>query len=402
MFRPTTSASLLTSSSSLRQSPSMQSIFNRPKTSKIINDVIHGHMDVPTYILDFVDSSQFQRLRDLKQLGTTSFVFPCASHHRFEHSLGVSHLAGKFIDRIKQTQPELRITEEEQKFVRIAGLCHDLGHGPFSHAFESWANSTGKHFHHEDMSIKMLNSLIDDKGLDYDTNDIKTIGSLISGNKPPGDDRQFLYDIVANQRNSIDVDKFDYLARDSYYLGRAIVCDFTSLHKLVYTHKVGKSIEYMIADAFSSADPFLKISDMLDDPAEFINLTDSIIQRIEYSKEPELKESRRIIKDIRNRNLYKFVDEVILGPENVFPDITAEDIAKEGRNLFASEIIVQNLTLNYAFKDKDPVEHTNFYTRFDNSTKVQILKEHASHLIPNQFQEKRVRVFSKIKEKSVQ
>ncbi|KAM9984970.1 hypothetical protein ACTFIY_009404 [Dictyostelium cf. discoideum] len=411
------------------------------KSSKIINDVIHGHMEVPDYIMDFIDTEQFQRLRDLKQLGTTSFVFPCASHSRFEHSIGVSHLAGKYIDRIKVTQPELEITEREQKFVRIAGLCHDLGHGPFSHAFESWVDQLGgggagrKRFHHEDMSIKMLNWIIDEHGLDeYDSDDIKFISSLIQGKHRPKE-RAFIYDIVANNRNSVDVDKFDYLSRDSYYLGRSTVCDFQrlmefskviddqicflskeiynlyelfhtrySLHKLVYTHKVGKSIEFMIADAFTEADQFLKISDQLEDPKEFINLSDSLLRRIETSKEPELEKSRKIIKNIRNRNLYKFVDEIIVSTDKIrwSADSLAEDIAKEGNGILESDIIVQNLKLNYAFKDKDPVQSTKFYTRYDSTQSFIIKKEETSHLIPNQFQEERIRIFCRSKEKCEQ
>ncbi|EFA74610.1 HD phosphohydrolase domain-containing protein [Heterostelium album PN500] len=429
-------------------SPSSQHSYERgimnKKVPKIIKDVIHGHMEIPIEIQDFIDSVQFQRLRDLKQVGTTSFVFPCAAHHsvdkgdefltnsdiyitsnntiRFEHSLGVSHLAGKFIDRIKNTQPELEITHDEQIAVRIAGLCHDLGHGPFSHAFESWVRTTGKQFHHEEMSVKMLNFLIEDKGLDqYDTSDIKFIENLISGDSTSKPDRKFIFDIVANQRNSIDVDKFDYLARDSYYLGRANNVDFTrliefskvieneicfcskevynlyelfharySLHKIAYTHKVGKAIEYMISDAFSLADPYLKISDQLEDPRE-----------IETSKERELEESRKIIKNIRMRNLYKFVDEVILPSEQHAHTIkmSSELIAKEGTDIDVSDVIVENLNLNYAFKDQDPVQHTKFYTRYDNTRKFQIPKEHISHLIPSQFQEKRIRIFCRNKEK---
>ncbi|KAF2077132.1 hypothetical protein CYY_001579 [Polysphondylium violaceum] len=426
-------------SSNLYQTPSTPSsqeyAYNLIKTSKIrkqskiINDVVHGHMDVPDYILEFVDSEQFQRLRDLKQLGTTSFVFPCGTHTRFEHSLGVSHLAGKWIDKIKMTQPDLEITEDEQKFVRIAGLCHDLGHGPFSHAFESWANTLPtKRFHHEEMSVKMLNWLIDDKGLDYSTDDVKYISNLISGKNRPKE-RGFIYDIVANDRNSVDVDKFDYLARDSYYLGRSTVCDFTrliefskvidneicfcskeiynlyelfhtrySLHKLVYTHKVAKSIEFMISDAFSAADPYLNISDQLEDPHEFINLSDSLLRTIETSKVKELEKSRNIIKNIRNRNLYKFVDEIIVSSKNM-PLELAQEIAKEGNGITVDDVIVQNLKLNYAFKDKDPVEHTHFYTRYDDSHKIKIKKEHASHLIPNTFQEERIRVFCRSKDK---
>jgi hypothetical protein len=101
------------------------------KKSKVVNDSVHGHLTLPSYCVDVVDTPQFQRLRDLKQLGVTYFVFPGASHNRFEHCLGVSHLAGKFLKKLdsNSNEPQL-VTKREIKLVRLAGLCHgkDLHH----------------------------------------------------------------------------------------------------------------------------------------------------------------------------------------------------------------------------------------------------------------------------------
>lgn len=123
---------------------------------KMINDPIHGFIELEPGALAFIDTPQFQRLRDLKQLGATYYVFPGATHNRFEHSIGTMHLAGQMLDSISRCQPELKITPEGVPFgvdgvffsqqagvfsetflVKIAGLCHDLGHGPFSHVFDN-------------------------------------------------------------------------------------------------------------------------------------------------------------------------------------------------------------------------------------------------------------------------
>jgi hypothetical protein len=132
-------------------SPGAQDKAARGRSFRTTTDPIHGVMKIPLYCYEFIDTPQFQRLRYLKQLGTTSFVFQVAplcwwlsvlkgfqgaTHTRYEHSLGVAYLANMVISMIQKEQPELNITDREVRLVTVAGLCHDLGHGPFSHAFE--------------------------------------------------------------------------------------------------------------------------------------------------------------------------------------------------------------------------------------------------------------------------
>eukprot|EP00483_Globobulimina_turgida_P012206 UN12228 len=101
-----------------------------------IADEAHDYIEIPENIRVILDTPEFQRLRYLKQLGATYFVFPGATHNRFEHSLGVMHLARKLVLNLRMNQPDLQITNDEIFCVSAAGLVHDLGHGPFSHVFD--------------------------------------------------------------------------------------------------------------------------------------------------------------------------------------------------------------------------------------------------------------------------
>ena len=89
-----------------------------------------------------VDTPQFQRLRYLKQTGVCHFVYPNATHTRFQHSIGVGHLAFKFAEKLRKENPHL-VDEKDSVCVMIAGLCHDLGHGPFSHLWEGFVHEVG-------------------------------------------------------------------------------------------------------------------------------------------------------------------------------------------------------------------------------------------------------------------
>eukprot|EP00057_Strongylocentrotus_purpuratus_P025857 XP_011680331.1 PREDICTED: deoxynucleoside triphosphate triphosphohydrolase SAMHD1-like [Strongylocentrotus purpuratus] len=210
-------------------------------------------------LLKIIDTPQFQRLQDIKQLGCSFSVFPGATHTRLAHSLGVCHLAGEFLLPLQRNQPELGIKDKDILCVQIAGLCHDLGRGPFSHVFENdllprlgIKNKKGEPLKHGDLTLMMFDHLIEENDLmdtfkqhDIQENDILTIKSMMEGNVDECNDprKRFLFEVVVNKRNGIDVDKWDSLARDCHHLGIANNFDHRRCMKfarviLVPEHKV--------------------------------------------------------------------------------------------------------------------------------------------------------------------
>ncbi|XP_042212094.1 deoxynucleoside triphosphate triphosphohydrolase SAMHD1-like isoform X2 [Homarus americanus] len=279
---------------------------------KVFSDAIHGAIFLHPLCVKIIDTPQFQRLRFIKTLGTCFFVFPAAAHNRFEHSLGVCHLAGELIGAIKTRQPELKIQDEDVLCVQIAGLCHDLGHGPFSHLWEEFVNEArpGKKWKHEEASVKMFDYLLEVNNLDDEfekyklgDKDKKFIRELIGGAKSAngiwpyeglGKEKAFLYEVVANKRTGVDVDKWDYFVRDSYSFGMKVTFNYSrlmkfsrvinvegegwqicipdkerdnlydmfharrTLHRTAYQHRVVKIIDSMLMDAFLGADKHIK------------------------------------------------------------------------------------------------------------------------------------------------
>ncbi|KDO66224.1 hypothetical protein CISIN_1g030373mg [Citrus sinensis] len=147
--------------------------------SKNVHDNVHGNIYLDPLALKFIDTEQFQRLRDLKQLGVTHLVYPGAVHSRFEHSLGVYWLAGAAIQKLKQNQGlELGIDNFDIQTVKLAGLLHDVGHGPFSHLFEREFLPrvvSGCKWSHEQMSLKMVDHIVDEHHIDLDFEMIKKV-----------------------------------------------------------------------------------------------------------------------------------------------------------------------------------------------------------------------------------
>ena len=150
---------------------------------KSISDPIHGFITLPGICWKFIDSPWFQRLRNVKQLGATYYMFPGASHNRFEHSIGTAYLSQKVVRHLKKEQPELVIDEDIETAITLAGLLHDLGHGPYSHAFDHIAASKIglKNYTHEKQSTKIIQHIVDSYSIDLDTDTVNLVKNLVLG-----------------------------------------------------------------------------------------------------------------------------------------------------------------------------------------------------------------------------
>ena len=172
-------------------------------SSKILNDPIHGFIRLPKGIIfDLIEHPYFQRLRRISQLGLSSLVYPGAYHTRFHHAIGAMHLMTKAIESLRSKGHE--ITEEESLGAEIAILLHDIGHGPFSHALEHSISHNISHEQISNLFMKKLNKEFDGK--------LDLAIQIFEGNYK----KNFLHQLVSSQ---LDVDRMDYLKRDSFYSG---------------------------------------------------------------------------------------------------------------------------------------------------------------------------------------
>jgi uncharacterized protein len=173
------------------------------KKWKIINDPVNGFINIPGgLIFDLIEHPYFQRLRRIKQLGLTHLVYPGALHTRFQHSLGAMYLMQEAISILKLKGQD--ISGEDAEAALVAILLHDIGHGPFSHTLE---NSIIKGIHHEEISSLFL------KRLNLVFGGALAAGMEIYNHTHP---KKYLSQLVASQ---LDVDRLDYLARDSFFTG---------------------------------------------------------------------------------------------------------------------------------------------------------------------------------------
>ncbi|XP_027036126.1 deoxynucleoside triphosphate triphosphohydrolase SAMHD1-like isoform X2 [Pocillopora damicornis] len=394
-------------------------------------------------------------------------VFPGASHNRFEHCIGTCYLAGRLVKSLRKRQPELGITDEDMLCVRIAGLCHDLGHGPFSHTFGALFIPTARpdaHWKHEDASVRMFDHMMMRNKLspsfekyNLTERDVTFIKELIAATvlettictsedwpyKGRGPEKSYLYEIVANKRTGIDVDKFDYFSRDCHCLGinnsfdhkrymkfaRVInvsgklqicvrdkeagnVYDMfhtrNSLFRRAYQHKTSNIIERMITEALLKADrkvlfkgsngKMFSISECIDDMEAYSQLSDHVYYQILNSSDPALEEARKILLRIQRRDLYKCIGHSIFRErrdEKEIPDIQL-DIAgyiEDGPKLDPEDFIIDMVTFDYGMKDRNPIDEVRFYGKSNPDKPLFFRKDEVSNMLPEMFAEQHIRVY---------
>lgn len=278
---------------------------------KHIKDAVHGYIDVPEEELSIINTGLFQRLREIEQLGTSSTVYPSATHTRFSHSIGTMYLA-------RQLSDSVNLPEKQARENQIAGLLHDVGHLPFSHTLESrFYEETGKT--HEDISCKYIDRLYEADEVLFPV-DKQNVKDIVKG-------QYYGTNLISNE---IDCDRLDYLLRDSYNTGirlgeieheTLIKFSKTIDGKLGFNHKSLRSVERLLDarmqmkysvyshDTVNIAERMLNKSvEMHAENTDFsykdiIGLEDCELSRMLLSSEVE--GTRILFKKIKERDLHK-------------------------------------------------------------------------------------------------
>lgn len=418
---------------------------------KEVYDSIHGYIKISYLASLIIDTPQFQRLRYLHQLGTCHYVFPTASHTRFEHSIGTYHLTGKVLDILKlnsepdfindglkkikylksyyETNPTQSMLDPYVcELIKIAALCHDIGHGPFSHVFD---DIFLKHFnqdhltYHENRSCMIIRYIIKNNELLNTTINEDQISFICSLINPSKEETGFIFQIISNNLNSIDVDKFDYICRDTHTLGLKYSIDIPRLiddmavidnkicfleklnyelvslfktryrlHKQIYCHKAVVSIQYMVCDIMLLLNDFMNLDQSIYDVARFSDLTEEYIitylkilfknkEQYNNTQKAKIVLANNIWNRIINRDLYKLAVGKVTEKE-----IDNNDLDEVLKSIDKDKIICYKSKIGFVSGSKgNPMDETFFYKKDDNSKCFRITDEHISLLVPKIYQE---------------
>lgn len=351
-------------------------------------DPVHGSIEIPKEYIKIIDHPLYQRLRYIKQLGLVNYVYPSATHTRFEHSLGVCHLSLIMIKSIRDKQPELKINNSLINCIGIAGLIHDLGHGPLSHAFDDHIlriKEIKQTFQypdtHEERTKVLFDEIIKDTKLKLTENEKELIKDLV--NPPLNKKDIWYYQIVCNNLNGIDIDKIDYIHRDSYHIGIHYKCNVFrilsqcrvidniicypektkfeiydlfqkrySLFKQVYTHAVVRGIELLVKQECEKKYMIEKISKL-----KFIDMVDYEL----------------LIPALKKREILKYDNEIIKECNEINNN---EDSSK-----MIDQFSISMLSTNDA--NSDPINNIYFFKSKNNNKKYNISRNEISMFMTN-------------------
>ena len=375
---------------------------------------VHGYTQWEPCLLHIINTQEFQRLRRIKQLAAVHHVFPGATHTRFEHSLGVGHLAEEFAKSLLEADPNLKINP----FVlKLAGLCHDLGHGPMSHAFDRFLERKGVHTAHEDRSCDILRQIVAQYNIPLDPREVDMACELIAPKTRSFP--QFWYQIIANDIDGIDVDKLDYLQRDAKHTGMGLSVDVQrfflyarvidgrlcyskdrmpfainqlfmvrhQLHHQVYQHSVVRAIELMYLDVLEM------LSAVICQKAVFLELTDFVFDRhypqlLKQTGElsPRLADAAiRILDRIDRRDLYTclFTERI----DSRTARLASARFERSDDDLVAVDVVMIGYEANPLFK-------VEFYDQQGRRTRLKT--SGTSSVFSRQMQDCSIRMYSRL------
>jgi len=302
---------------------------------KYLYDNVWGSIEISPLSQCFIDTYEFQRMRNIKQLGSSYFVFTCAEHNRFSHSIGVGHLARTVALHLQKLYPEL-VSNRLVDLLQIAGLCHDLGHGPFSHCFDEIMKKEYPYnplAQHENRSKAILEFMVEKYKIQITPEEVQFICNTFD--PTPEQKEQWKFQIISSE---IDVDRMDYIIRDSKNVGvqtfltqfqvyriirnmrivnnklkikesvnsetRDLINSRTYMYEKIYHHKVSRAIDNMLNIIYKN---YPNIMDCINSKSikEFLKLDDSIISKI-YWDENTPPEIKSIIDKIYQRDYKDF------------------------------------------------------------------------------------------------
>ncbi len=289
-----------------------------------IKDPVHGYVNITEAEKQIIDSFPVQRMRRLRQLAGAEYVYPAGNHTRFEHCVGVMHLAGLMAENPYLSR---HFNDDQYRVIRIAALLHDVGHGPFSHIYEHLLTKF-LHKTHEDINVWIvqkseLKDILSALGFNVDQVAKLSVGWL---HRPK---RAFMDQII---RSAVDADKLDFVIRDTYHTGaqygyvdvirliqtldildQNLAVDVGALSALesfilariesfksIYFHRVGRAVQIMLAMAMEEAKDELGLVDFKT-PEEYLANDDYTV----WTMLKKSKKSRKTIENLERRKLLK-------------------------------------------------------------------------------------------------